>query len=190
MERPVADLVIRGGRVHTVDDAHPQAEAVAVRGGRIVDVGGDGVVADLIGPETVEVDATGGLVLPGFIDSHNHVRLGTPDAFDLSSASNLEQIHALLREHVAADPSIEWIEAGRWTYGAIPGGRMPTADDLPDEVTGGRPAFLVAYDAHTVWMNRPALERFGITRGVDRCPSATSVSTRTASPPGSSRGSR
>jgi predicted amidohydrolase YtcJ len=47
---------------------------------------------------------------------------------------------------------------------------MPTADDLPDEVTGGRPAFLVAYDAHTVWMNRPALERFGIGRGTERVP--------------------
>ena len=168
MERPVADLVIRGGRVRTVDDSHPTAEAVAVRGGRIIDVGNDTAVADLVGPETVEVDASGGLVLPGFIDSHDHVRLGTPDALDLSSATTLEQIHALLREHVAADPSIDWVEAGRWTYGSIPGRRMPTADDLPDEVTGGRPAFLVAYDAHTVWMNRQALERFGIGRGTER----------------------
>src|SRR3954452_25444674 len=142
MERPVADLVIRGGRVHTVEDTHPTAEAVAVRGGRIIDVGNDGTVADLIGPETVDIDASGGLVLPGFIDSHDHVRLGTPDALDLSSATTLEQIHALLRTHIAADPSIERVEAGRWTYGSIPGGRMPTADDLPDEVTGGRPAFL------------------------------------------------
>src|SRR5215212_5002245 len=170
MERPVADLVIRGGRVHTVDDAHRNVEAVAVRGGRIIDVGNDTAVADLIGPETTEVDASGGLVLPGFIDSHDHVRLGTPDALDLSSATTLDQIHALLRAHIAADPSIEWLEAGRWTYGSIPGGRMPTADDLPDEVTGGRPAFLVAYDAHTVWMNRQALERFAITRGVERVP--------------------
>jgi predicted amidohydrolase YtcJ len=165
-----ADLIVRGGRVFSVDDDRPWGDAVAVRGGRILAVGDDASVRDLAGPATETVGAEGGLVLPGFIDSHNHVRLGTPDAFDLSNASTLEAIHRALREHVAADPSIEWIEAGRWTYGAIPGGRMPTADDLPDEVTGGRPAFLVAYDAHTVWMNRPALERFGIRRGVARVP--------------------
>src|SRR4051812_31972601 len=160
MERPVADLVIRGGRVHTVDDAHPTADAVGVRGGRIIDVGNDGAVADLIGPETVEVDATGGLVLPGFIDSHDHVRLGTPDALDLSSATTLEQIHALLRAHVAADPSIEWVEAGRWTYGSIPGGRMPTADDPPDEGTGGTPPFPLPYHAPPGWVNPPAPAAF------------------------------
>src|SRR6185503_13267011 len=99
------------------------------------------------------------------IDSHNHVRLGTPAGLDLSEARSLEAIHAQLRAHVDADPSLEWIEAGRWTYGAIPGGRTPTAADLPDAVTGGRPTFLVSYDAHTVWMNRPALDRFGIGRG-------------------------
>jgi predicted amidohydrolase YtcJ len=168
MERPQADLVVRG-RTYTADDDHPWSDAVAVRGGRIVGVDSD-VADDLIGEETEVLDAGVGLVLPGFIDSHNHVRLGTPDALDLSAASSLDAIHETLRAHVAADPSLEWVEAGRWTYGAIPGGLMPTADDLPDEVTGGRPAFLVAYDAHTVWMNRAALERFGIGRGTERVP--------------------
>ena len=170
MSHTAADLVVRGGRVFTVDDAQPWAAAVAVRGEQIVAVGADDDVVGLLGPDTETIDASGGLVLPGFIDSHNHVRLGTPDALDLSAATTLEAIHATLAAHVAADPSIEWIEAGRWTYGSIPGGRMPTADDLPDAVTGGRPAFLVAYDAHTVWMNRPALDRFGIAHGVARVP--------------------
>jgi predicted amidohydrolase YtcJ len=167
VERPQADLVLRG-RVHTVDDEHPWAEAVAVRGGRIVAVGEPDVIDDLTGDETEVLDIGEGLVLPGFVDSHNHVRLGTPDALDLSIATSLEDIHRMLAAHVAADPDLEWIEAGRWLYGALPDARMPTADDLPDAVTGGRPTFLVSYDAHTVWMNRPALERFGIGRGVER----------------------
>jgi predicted amidohydrolase YtcJ len=164
----VADLVVRGGRVYTVSEARPWAEAVAVRGERIAAVGADRDVADLIGPSTEVVDAAGGLVLPGFIDSHNHVRLGTPDAIDLSGADSLEEIHAILASHVARHPEEVWIEAGRWHYQALPGARMPTAKDLPDDVTSGRPAFLVSYDAHTVWMNRHALERFGIGRGVER----------------------
>ena len=170
MTEPGADLVVRGGRVFTVDDARPWAEAVALRGDRIVAVGDEADIAAMAGPETETVDADGGLVLPGFIDSHNHVRLGTPEGLDLSSASSLADIHELLRAHLRRDPSIEWIEAGRWTYGAIAGGRMPTASDLPDAVTGGRPAFLISYDAHTVWMNRQALARFGIGTGTERVP--------------------
>jgi predicted amidohydrolase YtcJ len=165
---PAADLVVRGGRVFTVDDDQPWAEAVAVRGERIAAVGDETEVLELAGSATEVLDATGGLVLPGFVDAHNHVRLGTPDAIDLSASTDLGQIHEALRDAVTADPSLTWVEAGRFMYGAIPGGRTPTADDLPAEVTAGRPAFLVSYDAHTVWMNRPALERFGIGRGVER----------------------
>jgi predicted amidohydrolase YtcJ len=165
-----ADLVVRGGRVFTLVDDAPWAEAVAVHGDRIVAVGGDHEISELAGSRTTTLEARGGLVLPGFIDAHNHLRIGTPAGFDLSSATSLAQIHALLREHVRAEPAVEWVEAGRWVYGAIDGGRLPTAEDLPDEVTGGRPAFLTSYDGHTVWMNRPALERFGIGRGVERVP--------------------
>jgi hypothetical protein len=168
MPDPAADLIVRGGRVYTVDDALPWAEAVAVRGERILAVGAEDEILELAGPSTEVLDASGGPVLPGFIDAHNHVRLGTPDSIDLSGATNLGQIHQALRDAVAADPSLTWVEAGRFRYGAIPGGRTPTAEDLPEEVTGGRPAFLVSYDAHTVWMNRPAMERFGIGRGTER----------------------
>jgi predicted amidohydrolase YtcJ len=163
-----ADLVVRGGRVYTVDERAPWAEAVAVRGERIVAVGRDEEIADLTGPSTELVDAARGLVLPGFIDSHNHVRLGTPDSIDLSGAGSLGEIHSILAAHLVAHPEETWVEAGRWNYHALPGSRMPTKDDLPDEVTGGRPAFLISYDAHTAWMNRRALERFGIGRGVER----------------------
>jgi predicted amidohydrolase YtcJ len=165
-----AGLVVRGGRVFTCDPERPWADAVAVEGDRIVAVGDDDEIAVLAGPAAETVDATGGVVLPGFVDSHNHLRLGTPEGLDLSSASSLDEIHGLIREHVRRDPSTGWIEAGRWIYSAIEGGRTPTADDLPDDVTGGRPAFLTSYDAHTVWMNRPALERFAIRRGVERVP--------------------
>jgi hypothetical protein len=165
---PAADLVVRGGRVFTVDGSLPWAEAVAVRGERILAVGDEDEILDLAGPATEIVDASGGLVLPGFVDAHNHVRLGTPDGIDLSGAADLGQVHRVLRDAVETDPSLTWVEAGRFMYGAIPGGRTPTADDLPEEVTGGRPAFLISYDAHTVWMNRPALQRFGIGRGTER----------------------
>ena len=120
MERPQADLVVRGrSSPSTRGSRGPVPSPCAAA--RIVAVGpDDAAVEDLVGDETEVVDATGGLVLPGFIDSHNHIRLGTPDALDLSNAGTLEDVHAMLRTHVAADPSIEWIEAGRCTTPRYP----------------------------------------------------------------------
>src|SRR5262249_34688914 len=71
------ELVIRNAKVWTVDPALPEAEAIAVRDGRIAAVGDDPDVRDAVGPGAEEVDAGGGTVLPGFIDAHNHLRLGS-----------------------------------------------------------------------------------------------------------------
>jgi hypothetical protein len=67
-----ADLVLRGGAVYTVDAARSWAEAVAVRGNRIVYVGPEDGVSTYIGPRTRVVDLKGKMVLPGFQDAHIH----------------------------------------------------------------------------------------------------------------------
>src|SRR6266480_7331866 len=74
---PAADLVVRNARVYTVDRALPWAEAVAVSGGWITWVGADADAGDHVAAGTEVIDAGGRLVLPGFIDSHDHVRLGS-----------------------------------------------------------------------------------------------------------------
>ncbi|MFG2819223.1 amidohydrolase [Kitasatospora sp. NPDC048365] len=163
MTRP-ADLILHNAHVHTVDDARPRAEAVAVRDGRIVWVGdGDGWRA-LAGPDTETVDARGRLVLPGFVDSHNHVRLGSDaDCVQLAGARTLDEIGGRIADRLRSHPEAEWIEAEAFDYSAIPGGRMPTAADL-DRFTGDRPAFVLSYDVHTAWLNTAALRRLGIGR--------------------------
>ena len=163
------DLVVRGGRVVTVDEALPVASAVAVAAGRIVAVGGDDDFDGLIGPGTEVIDAEGGSVLPGFVDAHNHVRLGSnPTAVPLFGLTSLEAIRARLAEHAASMPDDGWVEGEGWNYAAVPGGR-PTAAML-EGVTGSRPAFLFSYDVHTVWMNHAAMGRLGITRDTERVP--------------------
>jgi predicted amidohydrolase YtcJ len=161
-----ADLVIVHGVVETVDETNPRAEAVAIEDGRIAWVGDDADAADRIGPSTEVIDARGASVLPGFVDAHNHVRLGSnPGAVALAGATSLEEIHARIRAHVDAHPDETWVEGEGWNYVAIPGG-SPTAAML-DGVTGGRPAFLFSYDVHTVWLNREAMAVFRIARGMD-----------------------
>jgi len=159
-----ADLVIRRARVYTVDDRHPWAEAVAVRGDRIAWVGSDSDAAAYIGAPTRVVDAGGRLLLPGFIDSHFHALLGgNPDVLRIQNNSSLQAIQQQVKDFARRHPKLKWIEVEGWNYSAFPDGSLPTARDL-EGVTGGRPAFLVAYDYHTIWMNREALEDFGITR--------------------------
>jgi predicted amidohydrolase YtcJ len=161
---PPADMVVRYARVYTVDEKQPWAEAVAVRGDRIVWVGSDAASSAYIGSSTKVVNADGRLLLPGFIDSHFHVLLGgSPDVLRIENANSLEEIQRQVKNFAAKRPELKWIEVEGWNYSAFPDGSLPTANDLKG-LTGGRPAFLVAYDYHTVWMSREALNEFGITR--------------------------
>jgi hypothetical protein len=165
-----ADLVIRNASVYTMDAARPRAEAVAVRGGRIVAVGGNDEVGRHAGPATRVIDAGGRLVLPGFIDSHNHISFGDdPEVAQFFGAPTLRELLDRVRDFASTHPDLEWIEGEGWNYSAFPGGRMPTATDL-DGATGGRPAFLISYDAHTVWLNREAVRRLGIGRNTPDLP--------------------
>ncbi|MER7622300.1 amidohydrolase [Streptomyces sp. NPDC126503] len=159
-----ADLVLTGARIHTVDPGLPEAEALAVRDGRIVWLGPAADASGHTGPATRVIDADGRLVLPGFIDAHNHVRLGSDDAcVQLAGARTLDAVRARIADWRAAHPDAPWIEAEGFDYSAVPGGRMPTAPDL-DPVTGGTPAIVLSYDVHTAWLNTAALRRLGVTR--------------------------
>ncbi|MGW0534112.1 amidohydrolase [Streptomyces sp. NPDC003032] len=159
-----ADLVLRNARIHTVDPDLPAAEALAVRDGRLAWLGPDAEADRWTGPGTRVIDGRGRLVLPGFIDAHNHVRLGSDDAcVQLAGARTLGGIHDRIRAWRGAHPDAEWIEAESFDYSAIPGGRMPRAADL-DPATGDTPAFVLSYDVHTAWLNTAALRRLGVDR--------------------------
>ncbi len=166
MGRPTAPatLMIRNARVYTVDAELPWADAVAVEGNRISWVGGDEGAAARTGPGTEVIDAGGSTVLPGFIDSHNHVRLGSnPLEVGLAGASTLDDVKGRIRAHAEAHPEHAWIEGVGFNYSVMPGGRLPTWRDL-EGLTGGRPAFVLTYDAHNAWLNREAMELLGIDR--------------------------
>jgi predicted amidohydrolase YtcJ len=164
-----ADILITNGKVHTVDDARPSAAAVAIAGGTIAWVGEGGDAREHAGPRTIEIDAAGHTVLPGVIDSHNHVRLGTdPGSIDLHNVRTARGVRERVTAWLAEHPDDEWVEAEGVAYESAEGRALR---DLFDEsVTGGRPAFATTYDAHNAILNRSGLRRFGITRHVDRVP--------------------
>lgn len=164
-----ADLVVVNANVRTVDDALPRASAVAVVGERIAWIGEDAGAGEHIGASTEVIDAGGATVLPGFVDAHNHVRLGSnPGAVQLFGAMSLDEIRGRISLFLDDHPDATWVEGEGWNYSAVPGG-VPTAQML-EGGTRGLPAFLFSYDVHTVWLNRQAMSRLGITSEADRLP--------------------
>lgn len=166
---PGADVLIRNARVHTVDDALPSAGALSISGGTVAWVGEDREAHEHASPGAVEIDAAGHTVMPGVIDSHNHVRLGLdPQAVDLHGARTATEVHERIGAWLRAHPDAEWVEGEGVAYEAAEGRELR---DLFDEsVTGGRPAFATTYDVHNAILNRTALDRFGITRDLGRVP--------------------
>src|SRR3990170_2147259 len=159
-----ADLVLRGGAVHTVDPARPRAQAVAVRGGRIVAVGTDADVGEHMGPRTRVVELRGRTLLPGFQDVHVHAVTAGLDRLrcDLRGADDADAYLARIVEYAAAQPERPWIVGGGWAMGAFPGGTPDRG--LLDAVVPDRPVCLDNRDGHGVWVNSRALELAGIDR--------------------------
>jgi predicted amidohydrolase YtcJ len=177
-----ADLLLLNGRVYTFswDDPaldgtpaanapfdaegwHPDAEAVAVRDGRIVYVGGNDGASAYRGADTGVLDLAGSTVLPGLVDSHVHiVGLGANlERIDLMGVGSAE----LAIEQVAAAavevPAGEWIVGWGWDEGAW-------ANDYPDNRTlsaqvPNHPVMLRGLHGFAVWGNRLAFELAGIT---------------------------
>jgi len=111
-------VLIRNARVFTCDDARPWAGAVAVEGERISWLGDDADAPEHLGAASEVIDANGAGVFPGFVDAHNHVRLGSnPGAVQLR-----EPVGCIYSDHAVHLPI--WPIAGR-----VPGGADGTFRD-------------------------------------------------------------
>jgi predicted amidohydrolase YtcJ len=156
------DLVLTNGAVYTVDAAERWAQAVAVGGGRILAVGTDADVRDLIGAGTQVIDLRGRMVLPGFQDAHVHAGAAGLDRLrcDLSPLHSADGYLKAIRGYADAQPDADWIVGGGWAMDVFPGG-TPSAVEL-DRAIPDRPVFLSNRDNHAAWVNSRALELAGI----------------------------
>ena len=159
-----ADLVLRHTLVYTVDSANPQAEAVAVKDGKIVFVGSNDSVAAFVGKRTRVLDLAGRMVLPGFEDTHAHPVTGGIELGEcnLNAAANLDDVRRIVRACDQQDPSAPWVRGGGFQLPIFPNG-SPTRQ-LLDSLVPGRPALLSSADGHTSWVNSRALAIGGVTR--------------------------
>ena len=161
-----AELIITNARAYTVDAARPWAEAVAIRGNRIVFVGDASAALALRGANTEVIDGEQRTLLPGLIDSHFHLLWGSLklDSLQLDEARGLGQIATAVKTYADAQPDLEWIQGFQLFYSAIPTGQSLTRQ-LLDAAVPDRPVLIIAFDGHTAWANTEALRRGGILDG-------------------------
>lgn len=155
-----ADLVIVNGRVFD-GTIRTESTAVAVTGDRIVRVGSDARVLELADGTTRVVDASGGVIHPGFVDAHAHAVFAGVErlSIDLTPAQSVEETLALIRAGVESTEG-EWITGGGWSHELF---SVPTRHQL-DEIVSDRPVALSDAGHHTLWVNSKALALAGITR--------------------------
>ncbi len=175
---PPADLAFFGGRIFTADSARPEAQAVAVREGRIVYVGSTEGLQPYLDERTEVVELEGRMLLPGFHDTHVHPVSGGIEAgeCDLNAAESRGEVVAMVSACAERTPADRWIRGGGYQLPIFPGGAP--SRELLDSIVGDRPAFLTSSDAHSAWVSSRALEIAGITRDT-RPPAHDGVIVRT-----------
>jgi predicted amidohydrolase YtcJ len=162
-----ADLVIHGGPIYTVDSVRTWAEAVAIKGDRIVYVGSSrGAAAWIVPDKTRVIDLEGRMLLPAFQDAHIH-----PISGGLSYSAGCAVYDLMTKEayvHKVAEcaqsrPPGAWVRGDGWAMSAFAPTGIPDRK-LLDAAVPDRPVYLESSDGHSAWVNTRALRLAGITR--------------------------
>ena len=167
-----ADLVVRGAHIYTAAAAHPYAEALAIRDGRILFVGSNSGAAQWVGPQTKTESLHGQLVLPGLIDSHIHATgIVDLDVCDLKSepkslAALTEFVRGCIQRYKT--PAGEWLSVRQWNFtdGNQPDAAHPTLRAALDLASNEVPIQLLGNDGHHGAFNSAALARAKNQKGV------------------------
>jgi predicted amidohydrolase YtcJ len=163
-QNPKADIVYYNGRIYTVNEDQPWAEAVAVKDGRYIHVGTTDEVLNIAERETTLIDLNGCTVLPGLCDSHIQPLRGQLMMIGLRCPDTeaRDAILDAIRVYAESHPDLEWIAGGHYNESAfLPDG--PTRHML-DEIFPDRPVYIEAAGGHSAWVNSAALAIAGITR--------------------------
>jgi predicted amidohydrolase YtcJ len=169
-----ADMIIRNGKVTTLEKQNPFAEAIAIQSGRFLAVGSEKEIEAYRGEKTQVIDANGRAVVPGLNDSHLHlIRGGLNFNLELrwDGVPSLADALRMLREQARRTPPPQWVRVvGGWTEFQFAEGRMPTLDEL-NEAAPETPVFVLhLYDR--ALLNRAAVRAVGYTKDTPDPPAA------------------
>jgi len=176
-----ATMVLRDGKIVTMDPAMPEARALAIRGDRIVALGTTAEIQPYIGPATEVVDLTGLTAVPGLIEGHGHfMGLGQSRmVIDLMDTTSWEQIVERVAAAAAAAAPGEWIRGRGWHQEKWTSVPQPNVEGFPihdalSKVSPNNPVILTHASGHAVYINAKAMELAGIT-GATRTPAGGDI---------------
>jgi len=158
-----ADTIVVNGRIATLDPKQPNAEAIAIRGERIVAVGTDHQVSSFKGPSTRVIDAGRRIVIPGLNDAHTHfIRGGLTYTNEVrwDGVPSLAEGLRRVREQARRTPAPHWVQViGGWTWAQFAEKRHPTLEEI-NAASGDTPCMIMhLYDR--AWLNRAAIRVLG-----------------------------
>lgn len=160
-----ADVVFKNGNVYTVNEKQPRAEAIAVKGGKIIFVGSNADAKAYEGRATKVIDLRGSTVLPGMTDAHYHLSgVGEREMeFNLEGTTSLEDFLAKVKARVEKAKPGQWVTGRGWieTFWKPP--VFPTRQQL-DQIAPNNPVFLVRADGHGAVANSAALKIASVTK--------------------------
>jgi len=186
-----ADLVLTNGHIATVDSARPTAEAIAVRGDRVVALGTVAEIKPYIGQKTEVMDLAGRFAMPAFTESHAHF-MGVGEAklnLELMKVRNWDEIVAKVADAAKKAQPGEWILGRGWhqekwdkrPVGAVEG--FPT-HELLSKAAPNNPVFLTHASGHATIANAKAMELAGVTRKTPNPPGGEIIKDRAGNPIG------
>ena len=165
-----ADMVITNGKVVTVEDGAPEAQAVAIRGSRIVAVGTNAAIKPLIGPKTQVIDVKGQFVMPGFIEGHGHFTgIGNTElGLKLMNTKSWDEIVSMVAARAKTAKPGEWIYGRGWHQEKWNARPNPNVEGFPlhdalSKVSPNNPVVLTHASGHATFVNAKAMELSDIT---------------------------
>src|SRR3954449_599451 len=167
----LADLVLTNGRIVTVEDTQPEAQAIAINDDKITALGTSGAIQQYVGPNTKVIDLQGQLAIPGFIESHGHFT-GVGESrlqLNLMTAKSWDEIVAMVAEAVKHAKPGQWIYGRGWHQEKWTSRPEPNVEGFPthlslDKVSPNNPVLLEHASGHAAFANGKAMELSGIRR--------------------------
>ena len=166
-----ATLVLRNGKIVTVDAAMPEAQAIAIRGDRIVAVGTNQAIQAFVGSATQVIDLRGQLAIPGLVESHGHfMGLGQSKlTLDLMDVKDWDEIVAMVAAAATQAKPGEWILGRGWHQEKWASTPKPNVEGFPfhdalSKVSPNNPVMLTHASGHATFVNAKAMEAANLTR--------------------------
>jgi hypothetical protein len=166
-----ATLILRNGRIVTVDDKMPEAQAIAVKGDTILAVGTNEQIAKLAGPQTQVIDLRGQFAMPGFIEGHGHF-MGVGQArmnLNLMKVKNWDEVVSMVADAAKKAKPGDWILGRGWHQEKWNKAPQPNVEGFPvhdalSKVSPDNPVLLTHASGHASFANAKAMALAKVTK--------------------------